>query len=160
MPVWPAYVAASWTVVYVVWVFLDISAHVLAGDHMEETVMTTVLIDSVLRLVTGVLILATVRPWRFAVPDPLMVLLAWAAAGGNLAFPLYKSARIALAPWGVTEPWPAPLFTTASVALAAGALLFVAAAVAFLNRARVRRRWAVAGLFLGFLVMYLPAANL
>ncbi|MCK2242821.1 MULTISPECIES: hypothetical protein [unclassified Crossiella] len=159
IPVWPAYAAAIWVVTYVVWVFLDIAGHVLSGDYMVESMLAAVLADSVLRAVSGILILATMRSWRFTVPDGLMLLLAWAAAGGSLAFPLYKTARFALAANHLADPWPAPYFTVALLGLSVGAALFVTAAVSFLNRSNAPRRWAILGLFLGFFVMYLPVSH-
>ncbi|MGW0517627.1 hypothetical protein [Crossiella sp. NPDC003009] len=158
-PVWPAYAAAVWVIAYVLWVFLDLAGHVLSGDYLNAPLLASVLADSVLRAVCGVLALATVRQWRHTVPDGPMLLLAWAAAGGSLAFPLLKYTQAGLAGYGLAEPWPGPLFTVASVGLTLGSVLFVLAAVSFLNRSVAPRRWAILGLFLGFCVMYLPVSH-
>lgn len=159
-PVWPAYAASVWIIVYVLWVFLDLAGSVLNGSYIDETMLGTVLADSVFRAVTGVLILATVRPWAASAPDWLMLLLAWTAAGGNLAFPIYKGVRVFLSPFGILRPWPAPAVTLASFTLTMAGVLFLLAAVSYLGRNRASRLWAILGLFLGFLVMYLPASHL
>ncbi|MCO1659039.1 hypothetical protein [Pseudonocardia humida] len=161
---WPAYaitaaVGAFVAVVGALWV----AAHVVARQPVDATAWI-ILLATLLRAVTVVIALSSVRRWGRALPPVVVLTGLWACAAAQLAYPVaelaVKLALVAgvvdLPATGIGDLGATGWFNLSAAWVIFGlpGALFVAAAVSYRNRRSVSGPWPVVGMLTGTALLF------